>query len=98
MTKQRHAEKEVPRTPEQLTEADLKEIDAALLENASVNWSKVSRIVLATMIERGDGVTGLPTTFYTERVVGLVQAGSLEARGDLTDMHLSEVRRTASTK
>ncbi|GFO60209.1 hypothetical protein GMST_25340 [Geomonas silvestris] len=92
MTKHKHAEKEVPRTPEQLTETDLKEIDAALLENASENWSKVSRIVLATMIERGEGTTGLPTGFYAERVAGLVKAGSLEAQGDLSDMHLSEVR------
>jgi len=94
MTKHKHAGREIPRTPEQLTETDLKEIDAALLENTSENWSKVSRIVLATMIERGDGVTGLPTDFYAERVAGLVKAGSLEARGDQSDMHQSEVRRS----
>lgn len=80
------------RTVDQLSEADIKEIDGNLLENASYEWSKVSRLVLATMIEREEGITGLPETFYLERVTELVKEGRLESRGDLSDMKLSEVR------
>lgn len=80
------------RTVDQLTEADIKEIDQNLLENASEEWSKVSRLVLATMIERHEGITGLPESFYAERVANLVKEGRLESQGDLSDMKLSEVR------
>jgi len=85
--------KEAPtRTQEPLSEPDLKKIDAALLENTSQHWSKMYRIVLTTMIERGDGITGLSPDFYCDRIAGLVRAGALEARGDLADMHQSEIR------
>lgn len=80
------------RTVDQLSEAEIKEIDQNLLENASEGWSKVSRLVLATMIERHEGITGLPESFYAERVANLVKEGRLESRGDLSDMKLSEVR------
>ena len=80
------------RTVDQLSEAEIKEIDKNILENASEEWSKVSRLVLATMIERYEGVTGLPETFYLERVASLVKEGHLESKGDLSDMKLSEVR------
>lgn len=80
------------RTADQLSEADLEQIDRQILENASREWSKVARIVLTTMIERGDGTTGLPETFYSQRIANLVKEGLLESRGDLTDMNLSEVR------
>lgn len=80
------------RTVDQLSETDIKEIDQNLLENASEEWSKVSRLVLATMIERHEGITGLPESFYSERVANLAKGGHLELRGDLSNMKLSEVR------
>lgn len=80
------------RTVDQLTESGLKEIDQNILENASKEWSKVSRLILATMIEREEGITRLPETFYLERVSALVKEGGLESRGDLSDMKQSEVR------
>lgn len=80
------------KTVDQLSEAEIKEIDQNLLENAAEEWSKVSRLVLATMIERHEGITGLPESFYSERIAYLVKEGRLESRGDLSDMKLSEVR------
>lgn len=81
-----------PRQVAGLTDAQIKAIEENILENASPEWSKVSRIVLTTMIERQEGVTGLPESFYCERVAHLVKDGRLEARGELSDMHAGEVR------
>lgn len=83
---------EQKRTADQLSEADIKEIDRNILENATYEWCKVSRIVLTTMIEREEGVTGLPESFYSRRIADLVKEGLLEVRGDLGNMKLSEVR------
>jgi hypothetical protein len=77
---------------DQLSEAEVSDIDRNILENASQQWSKVGRLVLTTMIERGEGVTGLPEAFYLERVAALVKGGSLESRGDVTKMKEGEVR------
>jgi hypothetical protein len=75
-----------------LSEADIKDIDDDILENASYQWSKALRIVLATMIEREEGVTGLPEVFYFERISSLVEEGLLESRGDVRNMRSCEVR------
>jgi hypothetical protein len=80
---------------DQLSEAQMKEIDRSILENASHQWSQVSRLLLTTMIERKEGVTGLPELFYLERISNLVKEGFLESRGDLRDMKASEVRLAA---
>jgi hypothetical protein len=80
---------------DQLSEAQIKEIDQTILENASRDWSQVARLVLTTMIERKEGVTGLPEVFYLERISSLVKEGFLESRGDLKDMKASEVRLAA---
>jgi hypothetical protein len=100
MTKTSEPRNELQMTPEQkrkvalVSGEDLKKINGTILENASSEWSKVSRIVLTTMIERDEGVTGLPEGFYYERIADLVKEGSLEARGDLSSMRTAEVRLT----
>jgi N-dimethylarginine dimethylaminohydrolase len=97
MPKTAEVPNELQMTPEQkekvhqLSEADLKDIDRNLLENASQQWSKVGRLVLSTMIERNEGISGLPELFYLERISTLVKEGSLEARGGI-DMKQGEVR------
>jgi hypothetical protein len=80
---------------DQLSEPQIKEIDQTILENASGDWSQVARLVLTTMIERKEGMTGLPEVFYLERISSLVKEGFLESRGDLKDMKASEVRLAA---
>jgi len=76
---------------DQLSEANISLIDHALLSNASAQWSRTDRIVLATMIELDNGM-GLPTTYFVERIGHLVQEGLLESHGDFTCTRSSEVR------
>lgn len=83
---------------EQLSEATIKEIDRNLLENVTHDWSRVSRVVLATMIEREEGVTGLPEIFYFGRIASLIKEGLLEVKGELTDTRSCEVRLPSVTK
>ena len=81
-----------------LTSADLRTIDEVLLANATPRWRKVAMIVGMTMIQledRGDRVNGIPDVFYSLRV--LVEAGRLEAAGDLAYMRFSEVRLVSLT-
>jgi hypothetical protein len=66
---------------EQLPEATIRQIDQALLSNASSEWSHTSRIVLTTMIELDNGM-GLPKSYFVERVAHLVREGLLESQGD----------------
>ena len=76
---------------DRLSEADLKRIDQALLSNASTQWSRADRIVLATMIELDNGM-GLPNSYFVQRVAHLVQEGLLESKGDGSGSSPSEVR------
>lgn len=66
---------------EQLSEATIRQIDQALLSNASSDWSHTSRVVLTTMIELDNGM-GLPKSYFVDRVTHLVREGILEAKGD----------------
>ena len=76
---------------DQLSEANIRRIDQALLSNASTQWSRTDRIVLATMIELDNGM-GLPTIYFAERIGYLIQEGLLESKGDLSDTRSGEVR------
>ena len=83
-----------------LTSADRRTIDEVLLANATPRWRKVAMIVGMTMIQledRGDRVNGIPDVFYSQRVRVLVEAGRLEAAGDLAYMRFSEVRLVSLT-
>jgi hypothetical protein len=76
---------------DQLSEVNIRRIDQTLLSNASTQWSRTDRIVLATMIELDNGM-GLPNIYFIERLEHLVQEGLLESKGDLTSTRPSEVR------
>ena len=79
------------RMVDQLSEVNIRRIDQALLSNASTQWSRTDRIVLATMIELDNGM-GLPKIYFIERMEHLVQEGLLESKGDVTCPRSSEVR------
>ena len=76
---------------DQLSEANIRRIDQTLLSNASAQWSRTDRIVLATMIELDNGM-GLPTIYFAERIEHLVREGLLESKGDLAGTRSGEVR------
>ena len=46
---------------------------------------------MSTMMELNDSL-GLPDIYYAQRVLSLVDAGRLEAQGDLKYLRFSEVR------
>jgi hypothetical protein len=87
-----------PLTPEQeavvasLSADFVRQVDAALLSQAGVAWRKVAMLVGLTMMDSALRVPGLPDTFYAMRVRKLVEAGMLEAEGNLDYMRFSEVR------
>ena len=74
-----------------LSNEQVRKIDDALVSNASHQWRKVARIVMSTMMELNDSL-GLPDIYYAQRVLSLVDAGRLEAQGDLKYLRFSEVR------
>lgn len=87
-----------PLTPEQeavvasLSADFVRKVDAALLSQAGVAWRKVAMLVGLAMMDSAVRVPGLPDTFYAMRVRKLVEAGMLEAEGNLDYMRFSEVR------
>jgi hypothetical protein len=95
------AENDVPDPPlteeqtalvNQLSEIEIKRIDKALLSNACQYWRKVARVVGTTMMEMQDRSSGIPDTYYSQRVRHLVEEGKLESQGNLAYMRYSEVR------
>jgi hypothetical protein len=87
-----------PLTPEeqakvaQLSEAEIRAIDEALLSNASHRWRKVAMVVGATMVRLPIRASGISDVFYAQRVRKLVEDGRLESQGNLAYMRFSEVR------
>jgi hypothetical protein len=77
----------------QLAEAEVHEIDMALLSNTSDKWCKVAKVVAITMLELPLRIDDIPDIYYSQRVRKLVGNKQLEARGDLSYMGYSEVRK-----
>jgi ubiquinone biosynthesis protein UbiJ len=75
-----------------LSEAELSNIDEALLSNISTQWRKVARVVGTTMSEQENRIKGIPDIFYAQRVAHLVQKGHIELQGNIEAMRFSEVR------
>ncbi len=68
-------------------------MDDALLAQAGLRFQKVARIVGHVMRSFSQELSGIPDSYYAQRVAKLVKAGLLESRGDLRRMRFSEVRR-----
>jgi hypothetical protein len=75
-----------------LNDMDLKVVDAEILTRSAHHWLKVTRVVLSTVNALSDRYPDLSYIFYTQRLSHLVAHGLLEAKGDLEQMRLSEVR------
>ncbi len=93
-----------PLTPEQrakvaqLSDAEIRAIDEALLSNTCHQWRKVARVVGTMMISLENRVQGIPDLFYSQRVRKLVEDGRLESQGNLAYMRFSEVRLPMKTE
>jgi hypothetical protein len=87
-----------PLSPEQeaivasLSEDFIRSVDRALLSHAMPSLRKVAMLVGLTMMDADLRAPGLPDLFYSNRVRKLVEAGLLEAEGNLHYMRFSEVR------
>lgn len=75
-----------------LSKTEIHEIDQALLSHASQRWQKVAKIVGTTMMKLPSPIQGIPDVYYATRIKFLVEAGALEAAGNLDYMRYSEVR------
>ena len=76
----------------ELSERDVRNLDEALMAEASPQWRKVARLVGGAMSHQLTRIAGIPDLFYAQRVRHLVESGLLESRGDLRYMGFSEVR------
>ena len=81
---------------ENLSEAEIKEIDRVLLKHTGRSWRKVARIVGSAMIETKDNSQGIPDLYFAQRIRKMVTEGKLESQGFLANMRYSEVRRVDS--
>ncbi|MEW8023822.1 MAG: DUF3658 domain-containing protein [Candidatus Thiodiazotropha endolucinida] len=77
----------------QLTADKVREIDVALLSNTSDKWRKVTKVVAMTMLELLPRINDIPDIYFSQRIRKLVGNKQLEARGDLSYMGYSEVRK-----
>ena len=76
----------------QLTEAEIRVIDEALISNAQQPWRKIAMVIALTMSHFQNQFSWIPDLFYAERVRKLIQSGRLESQGDLAYMRFCEVR------
>lgn len=75
-----------------LTEAEIRELDRALIGGALTSWRKVARVVGDAMVTLQGQQQPLPLGVYVRRVEALSQSGRLEARGRIQFMRVGEVR------
>ncbi|MCG8052447.1 MAG: DUF3658 domain-containing protein [Candidatus Thiodiazotropha endolucinida] len=82
----------------QLTVDEVSEIDRTLLSNTDDRWRKVALIVAKTMLENPCRISGIPDVYCSQRLRQLVGDKKLIARGDLSCMRYSEVRKAVSNE
>ena len=75
-----------------LREAEVKDIDEAILSCAASHWQKVARMVSLAEKKLGSKYPQFSYTLYAERIRLLAGEGLLESQGDLSFMRFSEVR------
>lgn len=75
-----------------LSEAQVAQIDSALLADCATSWRKVARIVGTALTKGGEELADVPVGFFAQRVKALVESGKLESQGNLDHMRSSEVR------
>lgn len=72
--------------------SDVDAIDRALLSLCEERWRKVAYVVGHAMDVHPNRYLDIPDLYYAQRVRALVEAGKLEAVGNLRRMRFSEVR------
>jgi len=67
-------------------------VDELLVANTTSSWRKIALVIGLTMSDESLRNTELSDAYYLARVQALVQAGALEATGDIEQMRSGEVR------
>lgn len=75
-----------------LSEEFIRKVDFALLSQAKPWWQKVAMLIGLILRAEELRILELPDIFYAGRIRKLVEAGKLEAMGNLDNMRFSEVR------
>ncbi len=75
-----------------LSEADIHDIDEAILDSCPPTWTKVALVVGIAMEHYPDRFLEVPDIYYSERIKNLVAAGRLLSQGNLRTMRSSEIR------
>jgi hypothetical protein len=78
----------------QLTVEEVHAIDLALISNTNDKWRKVAMVIAKTMLDMHCRIEGIPDIYYSHRIKWLVCEKKLEARGDLSYMRYSEIRKS----
>lgn len=76
-----------------LESIDVEAIDGALLAECAPSWRKVASVVGTALNLLPPHFQDAPIGFLVKRIAALVDAGLLEAEGDLSYARFSEVRR-----
>jgi len=77
---------------QRLSIKELREIDEDLLSASSDRWLKIAMVMARVERRMRDVHPELSYLFYTERLLGLIEKGELEVRGNPTHIRFSEVR------
>ncbi len=75
-----------------LTDAQISEIDTALLSFASHEFRKVARVVGSAMLQLENRFPEIPDIFYSHRIQRMVSEGLLISEGNLKFMRYSEIK------
>lgn len=78
---------------EKLSDAELREIDEAILSESSDRWLKIARVVGDVQRRLRNVFPELSYLFYSERLICLIEKGELEVQGNPIFIRFSEVRR-----
>ncbi len=70
-------------------------VDEVLVANTSQSWRKLALVIGLAMSDESLRTTEFSDTYYLARIKALVEAGVLEAAGDIEQMRFSEVRRAS---
>jgi len=68
------------------------DLDESILRHLTPRWQKVAMVVAKVLMDADPDLSQLGDFEVAERIKLLVQAGRIEARGDLKQMRRSEIR------
>ncbi len=77
---------------QQLSEDDIRELDAAIWDVLSDRWQKLAYVIGRAMLSVPDQYNDLPDVFFADRLRRIVAANHLTVRGDITYIQYCEVR------